>query len=104
MPWWLAVLTVALVGWLLNFASEELHHAALSDELLTYGLHAEHAPPELLDEFSHDAGRGIESLLGWLYALMLFVPYLVVYGLLQLSRRWYVNRHASCTDGPSHLQ
>ncbi|MFM1767942.1 MAG: hypothetical protein RJA22_471 [Verrucomicrobiota bacterium] len=71
MPWWLGCLLVVFLGWALILAT-----AMLSET------------PE------SGAGKVFALFLGWAYAVAWFIPWLLVYGVIQLFRRRLARRNA----------
>lgn len=91
MPWWLALLVVALLGWLFSIGIVEFHFAALADQIRAYG---EHAPEDLRRQWATDTGRPFVFMLGWIYGPIYFIPCVAIYTILQLVSRCYANRNA----------
>ena len=85
MPWWLAFLAVAALGWLLVNGTVHFSFAHLGDLIHSYG---DNPPNELVERWANDGAKRVFALFfGWVYALVWFVPLLLVYGLIQLFRR-----------------
>lgn len=91
MPWWLAGVVVVILGWLLSVGIVEFHFAGLGADLRAYG---EQPPSELLKQYVQDTGRPFARFFGWSYALIYFVPCIVLYAIFQIARRWCANRNA----------
>ena len=92
LPWRLAFLAVAALGWLLINGTVYFSFAHLGDLIHSYG---DNPPNELVERWANDGAKRVFAwFLGWVYALVWFVPPLLIYGLIQLFRRWYANRNA----------
>ena len=69
LPWWAAFLIVVTLGWPLVLGAAILNETP-----------------------DHGAARVFALFFGWAYALAWFIPWLLVYGVLQLFRRLYAKR------------
>jgi hypothetical protein len=85
MSWWILLFLIAGVSWVLVNGAVYFYHEYLGDILRAY---SDDPPVELLQRWSNDgAKRAFALLFGWLYGLVYLMPWLVVYGVLQLIRR-----------------
>ncbi|MEI6785900.1 MAG: hypothetical protein WCQ21_33865 [Verrucomicrobiota bacterium] len=92
MPWWLAFLAVAALGWLLVNGTVYFSFEHLGDLMHSYG---DKPPDDLVERWANDGAKRVFALFfGWVYALAWFVPPLLIYAVIQLFRRWYANRNA----------
>ncbi len=90
MPWLLAFLAVAVLGWLFVNGAVYFKFEYLGDLMHSYG---NNPPEDLVKLWSNDGAQRVFALLfGWVYALVWFAPPLLIYKLIQLSRRWYASR------------
>lgn len=85
MPWWLAFLAVAALGWLLINGAVYFSFAHLGGLIHSYG---DNPPADLVEDWANDGAKRVFALFfGWVYALVSFVPLLLIYGLIQLLGR-----------------
>ena len=69
MPWWVVVFIMLVVGWLLVLG------ASVVSEMPDRG-----------------ASKVFALFFGWIYAVLYFLPWLCIYGLVQRVRMWYERR------------
>jgi len=82
MPWWLAFLAVAALGWLLVNGTVYFSFAHLGGLIHSYG---DNPPADLVADWADDGAKRVFALFfGWGYALVSFVPLLLIYRLIQL--------------------
>ncbi len=74
MPWWVVVFMMLVVGWLLVFG------ASVVAEMPDRG-----------------ASKVFALFFGWIYAILYFLPWLCIYGLVQRVRMWCNRRIDSRT-------
>ena len=95
MSWWILLLLIAGVSWLFVNGAVYFFYEHLGDVLRSYG---DSPPADTLQRWSNDGAKRVFALFfGWLYGLVYLVPWLVLYGVLQLTRR-YITRHAAPAD------
>ncbi len=70
MPWWAVFPIVIVLGWLLVLVTAMLNETP-----------------------DGGAPKVFALFFGWAYALVWFVPWLLVYGVIQLVRKWCLTRN-----------
>ena len=92
MRWWLLIMLLSVVGWLLVNSTVHFYYAYLDDLLRPYG---DHAPLDLLERRAADGAKLVFALFfGWAYGLIYFIPWVLLYTIIQASHRYYVIRKA----------
>ena len=69
--------------------------AAATQYVVTVPCDSPLLPDDLVERWANDGAKRVFALFfGWVYALLWFVPPLLIYAVIQLFRRWYANRNA----------
>jgi hypothetical protein len=88
--WWLLLILLSVFGWLLVNGAVHFYYAYLDDLLLSYG---DHVPNDLLQRRAADGAKLVFALFfGWAYGLVYLIPWLLIYSVVQASRRYFATR------------
>lgn len=84
-PWWLLAVILSLGGWVLVNGAIHFHYAHLDDLLRSAG---DDPSEDMLARRSGDGSKVVFGLyFGWLYGILYSIPWLLTYGLVQMSWR-----------------
>ena len=85
MPWWLAFVLAAVLGWFLVNAAVYFYFEYLNDLVHAYG---QNPSPGLIERYTNDGGKRVFALFfGWAYGIVYFVLCLLVYMAIQFGRK-----------------
>lgn len=86
MRWWMVVLCSLLLGWVCATGASISSNKEMAAQIAAFEARDEPVPEELMREWSGDAPVVFAVMFGWAFAGVVFVIWLVPYGLAHAMR------------------
>jgi len=92
LPWWLLLLLIAFLSWIFVNSTVYFYFEYLGDLINTY----EQPPQNLIERWENDGGKRVFALaFGWAYGLIYSLPWLMIYGIINLIKKWNKRKNLS---------
>lgn len=94
--WWLVIIMALVIGWVLTIGTSFSTTNALSAQIREYEASAKPVPDQLMKDWAGDAHVVFALFFGWAFAAIIFIPWLILYGIMQGMRKALgTNRNSS---------